>query len=213
MVRVKLGVFGGTFDPVHVGHLIVAEEARERLGLDRVLFVPAGQPWFKTERPVSAVHHRMAMVEAAVAANPSFEVSDMEVAREGPSYSVDTLAELRGCSGDGSELYVLLGIDALGEIDRWNEPARVFELARVVGLSRPGSQAFAAGTLEAIKAGASQEVILMEGPLIGISGTDIRERVSLGRSIKYRVSDVVEAYIYKHGLYRSPARSASETSG
>ena len=209
----KLGVFGGTFDPVHAGHLIVAEEARERLGLDRVLFVPAGQPWFKTEQPVRAAHHRMAMVEAAVADNPFFEVSDMEMTREGPSYSVDTLAELRGRPGNGPELYVLLGVDVLEEIDRWHEPARVFELAKVVGLSRPGSQSFAVGTLEAIKAGASREVILMEGPLIGISGTDIRERVSLGRSIKYRVPGAVEAYIFKHGIYRSPARSASETSG
>ncbi|MCH7786427.1 MAG: nicotinate-nucleotide adenylyltransferase [Chloroflexi bacterium] len=198
----KVGVFGGTFDPIHVGHLIVAEEARGRLGLDEVLFVPAGQPWFKAGDGVTEARHRMAMVELAIASNPCFRASDIEIGRAGPTYTVETLIELREQLGPDSEIYLILGLDSLQEIDRWRSPERVFELATVVGMSRPGCADLDAKRLDSIFPGASDRVMMLDGPLIDISATDLRRRVSEGLSIKYRVPESVEAYIYEHGLYR-----------
>ena len=198
----KVGVFGGTFDPIHVGHLIVAEEARGRLGLDEVLFVPAGQPWFKASDSVTEARHRMAMVELAIASNPCFRASDIEIGRAGPTYTVETLIKLREQLGRDSEIYLILGLDSLQEIDRWRSPERVFELATVVGMSRPGCADLDAKRLDSIFPGASDRVMMLDGPLIDISATDLRRRVSEGLSIKYRVPESVEAYVYEQGLYR-----------
>jgi nicotinate-nucleotide adenylyltransferase len=200
---VKLGVFGGTFDPIHIGHLIIAEEARVQLGLDEVMFVPAGQPWLKADRTVTDGRHRLAMVELAVASNPCFWALDMEVERPGPSYTVDTLAELRRKLGPDAEIYLILGMDSLSQLSRWRKPERVLEMCTVVGISRPGAEDFNPSTLDAISPGASSRVILLRGPLIDISGTDIRQRVAVGLSIKYRVPEDVEAYIYEQGLYKA----------
>ena len=197
----KIGVFGGTFDPIHFGHLIVAEEARVSLGLDEVLFLPTGQPYFKADRTISEESHRLAMVELAVESNPYFRASDMEIKRPGPTYTVDTLAELRSRLGPEAEIYVILGRDSLGELDRWHEPQRILNMSKIVGVSRPGSQELDARVLDSICTGASTGVVLLDGPLIGVSGSDIRRRVSEGLSIRYHVPEAVERYIYDHGLY------------
>ena len=202
----KVGVFGGTFDPIHNGHLIVAEEARVTLGLDEVLFIPAGQPWFKADRQITEAHHRMAMVELAVESNPSFFASDVEIKRPGPTYTVDTLMELRRQLVPEADFYVILGLDSLKELDRWHQPERVLDMAAVVGVPRPGSQDFDPKALDSISPGASDRVVLLNEPIVGISGVELRRRVAEGLSIKYRVPGPVEAYIYEHGLYRGSRR-------
>ncbi len=198
----KVGIFGGTFDPIHIGHLIAAEEARCVLGLDQVLFIPAGRPWFKAGQRITQAGHRMAMVQRAVASNPWFKASDIEVRRPGPTYTVDTLVELRQSLGCDVDLYVILGLDALKEMHRWREPGRIFEMATVVGISRPGTPNFDPGVLDGISPGVSAKVVLINGVRIDISGTELRRRVAQGRSIRYWVPDAVEAYIHEHGLYR-----------
>ena len=206
----KVGVFGGTFDPTHTGHLIIAEEARNGLELDEVLFIPAGQPWFKAARKITPAHHRLAMVELAVGPNPYFRASDMEIARSGPTYTLDTLVELRRQVGPRAKLYVILGLDSLMELNRWHQPERIFDMATLVGVPRPGLQDFDLRTLEAICPGASDKAILLEGPLVEISGVELRQRVAQGLSVKHLVPDSVEAYIHEHGLYadKSTGRQA-----
>lgn len=199
----RLGVFGGTFDPVHIGHLIAAEDARAALSLDEVIFVPAGEPWFKSYRRITPAHHRLAMVRLAIRDNPHFSVSDMEIRREGPSYTIDTLAELRRARADAA-LFVILGVDALREIDRWRNPRRLFQMATVVGVARPGAS-LDPSVLNAAIPGASDRLRLIQSALIDISGTDIRRRVADGASIRYRVPHAVEQYIRAHNLYRPPA--------
>ena len=200
-VGVRIGVFGGTFDPIHMGHLVVAEDARAALELDKVLFIPAGQPWFKSYRQITDSHHRLAMVRLAVEDNPLFAVSDIEVRRSGPSYTVDTLAGLCDEYTD-AEFTVILGLDALREIDRWYQPRRVFEMASVVGMARPGTS-LDPSVLNAAIPGASSRMRLIDSAIIEVSGTDIRQRVAAGRSIRYRVPAVVEQYISENGLYVS----------
>ena len=202
----KLGVFGGTFDPVHMGHLIIAEEACSRLGLDELLFIAAGRPWFKRDEEVTEAVHRLNMLELAVDTNPNFRVSDMEVRRAGPSYTVDTLEELSTGRTDDPTLYVVVGTDALREIDRWRSPGRVLEMANVVGIARPGDAELDIEALDAIHEGASKRAIILRGPEIGISSTDIRRRVVEGMSIRYLVPEPVESYIYEQGLYRGGQR-------
>ena len=199
----RIGVFGGTFDPIHMGHLIVAEDARAALELDKVLFIPAGQPWFKSYRQITEARHRLAMVQLAVKDSPLFDVSDIEVERSGPSYTVDTLQELHELYSD-AELIVILGLDALREIDRWHQPSRVFQMASVAGMARPGAT-LDPSVLHAAIPGASSRMRLLDSALIDISGTDIRRRASAGQSIRYRVPVEVERYIYDNGLYAAAA--------
>ncbi len=199
----RIGVFGGTFDPIHMGHLIVAEDARAALELDKVLFIPAGQPWFKSYRQITEARHRLAMVRLAVKDNPHFDVTDIEVRRSGPSYTVDTLAELRE-EHSNAELIVILGLDALREIDRWHQPSRVFQMASVAGMARPGAT-LDPSVLHAAIPGASSRMRLLDSALIDISGTDIRRRASAGQSIRYRVPVAVERYICDNGLYTAAA--------
>ena len=195
----RIGVFGGTFDPIHMGHLIVAEDARAALELDKALFIPAGQPWFKSYRQITEARHRLAMVRLAVEGNPDFDVTDIEIRRTGPSYTVDTLTELRGQYPD-AEFVVILGVDALREIDRWHQPRKLFELASVVGMARPGATINLSVLHEAIP-GSSSRIRLLDSALVDISGTDIRQRVAAGRSIRYRVPAAVERYVREHRLY------------
>lgn len=195
----RIGVFGGTFDPIHMGHLIVAEDARASLELDKILFIPAGQPWFKSYRQITEAHHRLAMVRLAVEGNPSFDVADIEIRRTGPSYTVDTLSELRVLYPD-AEFIVILGVDALREIDRWHQPRKLFELASVVGMARPGAS-LDPSVLNAAIPGASSRMRLLDSVLIEISGTEVRQRVAACRSIRYRVPDTVVRYIHENGLY------------
>ena len=199
---VNVGIFGGTFDPIHLGHLMAAEHARERLGLEEVLFLPTGQPYLKMDRPITAGHHRMAMVELAVGTNPYFRASDMEIKRPGLTYTIDTLVELRGELGPGVEIYVVLGLDSLREFHRWRQPRCILDMSTVVGVARPGSSTLGWRELDRACPGASSSIVLLDGPIIGVSGTELRRRVSKGLSIKYQVPEAVEAYVHEHGLYR-----------
>ena len=189
----RLGVLGGTFDPVHLGHLRLAETAREQMGLDRVVFVPAGLPWRKAGASIAPAGHRLSMLRLATACNPAFEVSDLEVAREGPSYTAETLEALAEAH-PGAELFFLLGEDALADLPNWYQPERIRELATLAVARRPG---------EPVEAGGSNgAVVWLEMPRLEISATEIRDRVRSGLSIRYLVPDAVEKYIREHGLYR-----------
>ena len=198
----KLGVFGGTFDPIHVGHLIIAQEAAVEACLDRVLFVPAGQPWLKAGTSVSEGKHRLEMTRRAVALNDRFDVSTVEVDRPGPTYTADTLEELRGGMDAADSLHFILGMDSLENLHRWSRPERLFELCTIVAVSRPGHRDFDLQALENICAGASAGVAVVHGPGIGISAAEVRRRVARGLPITHWVPRNVEEYIYENGLYR-----------
>lgn len=194
-------MLGGTFDPIHMGHLVIAEAARIKLGLADVIFVPAGQPWLKANRNISPAEHRVAMVRLATGSNPNFSVSTFEVEEPGPSYTVGTMAHLRGKFGPKVPLYFIGGLDALEELPLWKEPQRLITLCRLVGMKRPGARELDLKKLEAAIPGISKRIVILNGPQIGISASDIRERVRAGLSIRYLVPDAVEAYIREKGLY------------
>ncbi|MBA7507316.1 putative nicotinate-nucleotide adenylyltransferase [subsurface metagenome] len=198
----NIGVMGGTFDPIHIGHLIVAEEVRTRLDLAEVLFVPAGQPWLKPDSPVSAAEHRVQMVRLAIADKPYFRLSTTEIERAGYSYTVDTIAELLGQLGAGDELFFILGWDSLAELPKWHEPSRLIEMCHLVAVPRPGYPAPDLKALEVAIPGLSQNVMLMDKPEIDISASEIRNRVARGLSIHHLVPEPVESYIRQHRLYK-----------
>jgi nicotinate-nucleotide adenylyltransferase len=202
----NLGVMGGTFDPVHVGHLAVAEEASEVHGLERILFVPARQPPHKPAREVSAIEHSVAMLELAIANNPESQLSRIEVDRAGPSYTVDTLEAL---AAGGDRLTVILSAETFAELPTWHEPGRLFEAARVAVAPRWGYPAPDPGWLAATFPGREDRVSYLEGPRLGVSSTALRARVAAGRSIRYLVPQPVAAYVAAHNLYaeRRPASS------
>jgi nicotinate-nucleotide adenylyltransferase len=197
----KVGILGGTFDPIHIGHLVVAEEARAKLGFDEVLFVPAGQPWLKPDRDITPVVHRVEMVRRAIAGNPQFRLSTLEIERRGPSYTVDTLAKLQEQLGREASLFFLLGHDTLAALPQWKEPKKVAELCRLVVAPRIGSRNLR--RLQAEIPGLLDKVIQLDMPVIGVSSSDIRRRVAQGLSIRYLVPDRVAEYITEHGLYQA----------
>ena len=198
----KLGILGGTFDPIHTGHLIIAQEAASRLALDEGWFIPAGQPWLKSGNRISASGHRMEMVRLAIRCNPGFKAAAIEIDRPGPSYTVDTLVALRDGDAKGDDLFFILGMDTLETLHRWHQPERLFELCALVGVSRPEHCDFDLGSLDLIRPGASSEVTIVDGPDIGISGAQIRRRVAQGLPISYWVPSAVETYIQEHHLYQ-----------
>lgn len=197
----KVGIMGGTFDPVHWGHLIVAEEVREVLGLGEVLFMPCGQPWLKLERPITPAVHRVEMVRLAIDTAPQFKISELEVNRPGPSYSVDTMVEFREQLGAGAELFFIVGCDALVDLARWKEPERLIQLCTLVAVPRLNFSLPDLRVLERSVPGVSQRVIYVSAPIIDISSSRIRERVGKGLSIRYLVPEKVEEYIRREGLY------------
>ena len=198
----KLGILGGTFDPLHMGHMIIAQEAQARLGLDEVWFVPTGRPWMKEGSDVSASHHRVAMLRLALECTPGFKVSTVEVDRPGLSYTLDTLTALLEGEARGATLFFILGMDSLETLHRWKEPARLFDLCTIVAVSRPGHGEFDRASLDGIRAGAADAVVFLEGPDIGISGEEIRRRVRQGLPATYWVPPPVDSYIREHGLYQ-----------
>ncbi len=197
----NIGVMGGTFDPIHIGHLIVAEEVRTRLDLAEVLFVPAGQPWLKPDSPVSAAEHRVQMVRLAIANKPYFKLSTIEIERAGPSYTVDTIAELVGQLDVGDELFFILGWDSLAQLPLWEEPSRLIKMCRLVAVPRPGYPPPDLKFMEPKVPGLSQRVIFMEKPEIDIDATEIRNRVAQGLSIHHLIPEPVESYIKQQRLY------------
>ncbi len=196
----RLGVFGGTFDPIHYGHLVAAEEVRARLELDKVLFVPAGLPPHKLDHVISPAHHRLTMLQLAIASNPGFEISRVDVERQEPCFTVDTLALLQKEWGEETELYFIMGMDSLSEILTWKNPQRLIRLARIVVVGRPGFQADVSDLEEALP-GASQHIQIVDAPRFEVSSSDIRRRVREGLPIRYQVPAAVEAYIREHRLY------------
>ena len=204
-----LGIMGGTFDPIHLGHLAIGEEAREALALDRVLFVPAGEPPHKPADTVTAVAHRVAMVELAIADNPSFELSSIEIERAGPSYTVDTVEELAQ-RHPGTALHLIVSAETFAQLPTWHEPERLFETARIAVVPREGYPAPDPAWLGEAFPGREARVTYLEGPRLGLSSTAIRERVASGRSIRYLVPGAVEAYISDHDLYQTERRQPSQ---
>lgn len=196
----RLGVYGGTFDPIHVGHLRIAEEAREQMELDRVLFVPNQVSPFKTDREVTPGATRLEMVRRAVADNPAFEASGVEIERPGPSYAVETLRALRSEHPD-AELFFVTGSDTIRDLPGWRAPEELLELARFVAATRPGAEN--EDVLAVLPEPWRARITFIEMPGLDISGTDLRRRVRAGRSIRYLVTDAVAAIIREHELYRN----------
>jgi nicotinate-nucleotide adenylyltransferase len=209
----RVGILGGTFDPVHFGHLVAAEQVREALELDRVLFIPAGSPPHKLDDDVTAADHRAAMVELAIAGNPSFGISRIEFERGGPSYTVDTLRTLADEAvrqGVERDLYFILSAEALDGFGDWRDPTGILSCCRLAVVPRPGApipgRAWLAAHLPGGDAGADRVVCVETVPLAH-SASDVRERAAAGRSIRYLVPPAVEQYICDHRLYRSKSPS------
>lgn len=198
MGRMKRGVLGGTFDPVHLGHLILAQEARTALGLDRVTFVPAGEPWRKAGRGVSPAADRLEMVRLAIAGEPAFDVSTVEIEREGPSYTAETLAAL---ASEDDELFLLLGADAAIDLPNWMRPEEIVRLARVAVALRHGWDEAAVRETAAAVPGMLDGLVFFAMPLIEISSTGLRDRARRGASLRYFTPDAVARYIEERRLY------------
>jgi nicotinate-nucleotide adenylyltransferase len=196
------GLFGGTFDPIHLAHLAVAEAALDDLGLADVTFIPAGEPPHKPERNISPASDRVAMVEAAIADNPGFRLSTIEVERDGPSYTVDTLAALAG-AGFGP-LALIISMDSFLGLPTWREPERVLSLATLVVAPRDGVEDAPDDFLAARLPGVAASVVRLAGPHLRLSASEVRRRAAAGRSVRYLVADAVAAYIGDHALYGGP---------
>ena len=198
----RRGILGGTFDPIHSGHLILAQEVQWRLRLDEVWFVPTGSPWMKRGEPVTERRHRRAMVELAIEGNPDFRVSTLELDRPGETYTVETLEELRAGPMANDELLFIMGADTLHSMHLWREPKRILELTRLVVALRPGYGAIDLEQLKAVDPAAPERVMTVHMPLIEISGAELRRRVSHGEPVRYLAPDAVADYISRHDLYR-----------
>ena len=211
IVTGSLGVFGGTFDPIHNAHLAVAEEAAEALGLERILFVPAGRAPHKPGRAITAGEDRLAMVELAIAGNPRFGVDRLELDRDGPSYTVDTLEALhaaRVAAEAAPDLTLVLSAEAFLGLAEWREPRRILELARVVVAPRDGYPDAGPDFLAEWMPDLAERATFLDAPRLRVSASGLRDRAAAGRSLRYLVPDAVAAYIGDHALYRNPRRNA-----
>ena len=196
-----VGILGGTFDPVHIAHLAIAEEAREAMGLAKVLFIPAALPPHKVDRPVSDPEHRLAMVELAIADNPAFEASPIELGRTGPSYTVDTLEAL---AADGADLVLILSAEAFRELRTWHRPERILVLARLAVVPRDGFPDANRSYLAEHFPGFEDRATFLSGPRLRLSASGLRDRAANARSLRYLVPDAVADYIGDHALYSDP---------
>lgn len=189
----RVGIFGGTFDPVHMGHLLMAEEAVERLRLDRLVFLPAGRPAHKRDRSITPVEHRLAMLRLAARGNPRFAVSRLEADHDGVTYTVESLEHF--AKAERAELYFVMGQDSLDEFRTWRDPDRILSLARLAVVPR--------GEMErpSLDAAVRRRVVFLKPPRIGIAASEIRRRLGRKRSVRYWLPDPVLAYIKRHGLY------------
>jgi nicotinate-nucleotide adenylyltransferase len=200
--RRRVGVMGGTFDPIHHGHLVAASEVQAWFDLDEVVFVPTGEPWQKSNRVVSPAEHRYLMTVVATASNPRFTVSRVDIERGGPTYTIDTLRDLTAAMPD-ADLYFITGADALAEIFTWRNAQELFGLACFVGCTRPGYE-MTPGTLDGIP---SERVTILEIPALAISSTECRARRAKGEPVWYLVPDGVVQYIAKHDLYSTKVQT------
>lgn len=201
----RMGILGGTFDPPHLGHLLIAETARVALGLELVLFIPAGEPWLKSGQRITPAIHRLRMVQLAVADNPDFCVCDCEVRRSGASYTVDTLRELQEGYPDSAEWYFIVGSDVLDQFHLWKEPEGILDLCRLAVIERPGGPddgvaALAERFPDVVASGA---VVSVAGPRVDFSASELRRILAEGQSVRYQVPDPVAEYIKQHDLYRN----------
>lgn len=206
---VRLGIMGGTFDPIHLGHLAVAETAREALDLERVLFLPAGVPPHKPGAVVAPAEDRVAMVRLAIAGNPTFELSRIDVDRPGPSYTADSvrlIAEAERAAGREPDLVLIMSAETLAGLPDWHEPARLLAACRIAVAPREGHPAPDPAWIAARFPGQADRMIILDGPRVRISSTGIRERIAAGLSIRRLVPDAVERHIADHGLYQSRNR-------
>ncbi|MEW6622616.1 MAG: nicotinate-nucleotide adenylyltransferase [Bacillota bacterium] len=200
--KLRIGLMGGTFDPVHYGHLVTAEFARAEFSLDRVVFVPSGYPPHKIGQSISPSAHRYAMTLLATATNPAFEVSRIEIDREGYSYAFDTVMNFKARFGSGSEIYFITGADAVLEILTWKNIDRLINMCIFVAATRPGFDLSVLDKkLELISQNAKERFLKFEVPALSISSTGIRKRVEMGKPIKYLLPEAVEQYIYVNNLY------------
>ncbi|MBL76322.1 MAG: nicotinic acid mononucleotide adenylyltransferase [Chloroflexi bacterium] len=198
----RRGILGGTFDPIHTGHLILAQEVLWQLGLDQLWFVPTGLPWMKRDESITDGVHRKAMVELAIKDNNAFFLSTSELERPGETYTVDTLEEMRSGDMADDELLFVMGADTLHTLHLWKKPKRILELARIIVALRPGYGPINLDALLAVDPTASERIMTVQMPLIEISGKELRRRATRGESIKYLVPDQVAHYIDEHSLYR-----------
>jgi nicotinate-nucleotide adenylyltransferase len=196
----RLGILGGTFDPVHRGHLALAGAARDELDLDRVLFVPAGQPWRKADRRITSAEYRLAMLRLVLEEDETFEIATLELEREGPSYAADTLEALRRARPN-DELFFVLGEDALLDLPNWARPGRILELAVLAVARRAGEERKAVEEAMRRLPGLLDRAVWLKMSLVDVSGTEIRDRVRRGLPIGDLMPRVVEAYILEHRLY------------
>ena len=197
----NIGILGGTFDPVHLAHLSIADAAKNQARLERVLFLPAGQPRLKQAEPSASVDQRLEMVRLAIQDRPGFHVCDIEAHRPGPTYTVDTLVELSAKLGPAANLYFILGMDVLGQLDRWKDPDKALGLCRLLALDRPGEQDFNwDGFYERVPA-AQGRVQVVTAPLVDVSATELRRLAAAGKPLTGQVPDTVADYIREHGLY------------
>ena len=196
----RLGIFGGTFDPVHLGHLIVAEEFQYQLELDRILFLPTSRPPHKEGQAISTIDDRVAMLKQAIAGNPHFELSLIDAQQAEPTYTADSLQRL-SAAYPGTELIFLIGLDSLRDLPTWHDPGRIVQQARLGIAGRPDVELDLDAIFDAVPA-ARGRLDFVDTPLIGISATDLRARVARGAPIRYQVPEPVEQYIREHGLYR-----------
>ncbi len=199
----RVGILGGTFDPPHIAHLIIAELARVRLELDKVIFIPAGEPWMKSARIVTSADGRVEMVSLAISSNPAFSLSLIEVNRTGPTYTIDTIEQLSGEVGYDVGLFLLLGWDSAAELPSWKAPDRITKMARIVVFPRPGFTKPEPEDLEKAMPGIAERMVYMDEPYLGISSTCIRQRIREGKSVRYLVPDKVWQYIDEHNQYKA----------
>jgi len=193
----KIAVLGGTFDPIHLGHLAMAERALNTLDLTEVVFMPAGQPCFKDSNLVTAPEDRVQMIKLAIGGSPQYSLSLMEIERPGPSYAVDSMSALRSRLGRQDELYFVMGWDSLVSLPYWHQASRLIEICRIIAIPRPGSDSREIRTIAQSLPGLEERSLILTGPLIDISSTEIRRRVSQGLSISGLVTPQVEDYIFE----------------
>lgn len=201
--KIRYAIMGGSFDPIHFGHLAAAETVRQKLNCQKVIFIPLGNPPHKKNRILSDSIHRYTMTVLAANSNPYFEVSNIEVNRDGYTYTLNTIAELNKYYGKEVELLFITGADALFEIETWYKVEELLKLCSFVAVTRPGyDKSMLEQKLQYLQSKYNSELHIIDVPGLNISSTDIRERIKIGASIKYLVPEVVEQYIFKHGLFR-----------
>ena len=198
----RIGVLGGTFDPIHYGHIALGKKVASTLKLKRILFIPAGNPWMKSEKSVSSAHHRLKMLELGIAGIEEFSFSDMEIKRSGPTYTYETILDLTKDKPETKTIYLILGWDAIKEFHRWKNSDRLLKLVRIVAVARPGYEEFSTQYQENKDIRVFDEAVVIDKSISGITSTDIRERIKLKQSINNLVPKDVEKYILEHGLYK-----------